>query len=443
MTAMEINFDGMIGPTHHYGGLAQGNLASQENQGLVSHPRRAALQGLAKMKLLYDLGVPQGIFPPQHRPHWGFLSRHGYSGTPGEVITRVFQERRDLLSIAYSASAMWAANAATVSPSADTADGRVHLTPANLVSTPHRVLESEETAGLLRKIFHDRRHFAVYDSLPHDEILADEGAANHTRFCRTHADPGVELFVYGKDFDTSQGPAPVIFKARQSRQACERIAAMHDLSERRRVFAQQSPEAIDAGVFHNDVIAVGNENVLLCHEQAYVDQQTVLDQIQSAMQGELLIREVTVEELSIRDAVTSYFFNSQLVTLNVGAASSRRMLLLCPVECEAHPGVRRVIDSLIDSKFPIEDVRFVDVRESMQNGGGPACLRLRVVLTDAERETLGGNVLFTPELHDTLVKIVSTKYRESLRLEDLAEPGFAEEAIAVVDEIQAVLGVLS
>ncbi len=52
----EINFDGIVGPSHNYAGLSLGNLASARNAGAVSRPRDAALQGLAK-----DLGVSQQV----------------------------------------------------------------------------------------------------------------------------------------------------------------------------------------------------------------------------------------------------------------------------------------------------------------------------------------------------------------------------------------------
>ena len=101
---------------------------------------------------------------------------------------------------------MWVANAATVSPSADTADGRVHFTPANLVSHFHRSIEAPTTTRVLRAIFADKTHFAVHDPLPAAPQLGDEGAANHTRLAGADGAPGVEFFVYGRAaYDESAG----------------------------------------------------------------------------------------------------------------------------------------------------------------------------------------------------------------------------------------------
>src|SRR4029077_2346121 len=99
-------------------------------------------------------------------------------------------ERKDprLLVAAYSASAMWAANAATVSPSADTADGRVHFTPANLPTQLHRSIEPPVTSAVLRQIFPEGEYFAHHDPLPASEEFADEGAANHMRLAPSHGE---------------------------------------------------------------------------------------------------------------------------------------------------------------------------------------------------------------------------------------------------------------
>ena len=125
MKTVEANFDGLVGPTHNYAGLAYGNLASALNAEKPSNPREAALQGLRKMKALHDLGVPQGVLPPHERPHLPTLRALGFGGKDAEVLGAAHREAPGLLAAASSASAMWVANAATVSPSADAADGRV------------------------------------------------------------------------------------------------------------------------------------------------------------------------------------------------------------------------------------------------------------------------------------------------------------------------------
>src|SRR5215475_8689569 len=113
VAAREINFDGLVGPTHHYAGLSSGNLASEGHAGEVSNPRAAALQGLEKMRFVAGLGVGQAILPPQPRPDIGLLRRLGFEGTDGAVLARARRSAPELLSAASSASAMWVANAAT------------------------------------------------------------------------------------------------------------------------------------------------------------------------------------------------------------------------------------------------------------------------------------------------------------------------------------------
>jgi succinylarginine dihydrolase len=437
MNAYEVNFDGLIGPTHHYGGLSPGNLASQQNRLDVSHPRQAALQGLEKMKLLADLGLKQAILPPHPRPHLEFLARQGFSGTPRQIVEQAARERPDLLSVASSAAAMWTANAATISPGADAADGKVHITPANLHSTLHRQLEAPFTTRILRTIFGDERSFVVHDPLPDEDRLADEGAANHTRLCARHDQPGVELFVFGRDVD-APGVAPRRFPARQTRQASERISAVHGLSDEKTLFLQQLPQAIDAGVFHNDVIAVGNEYVLLLHEQAFVDQPAALDRLRAACDFDLHLLAVRAAELTLEEAVATYLFNSQLLSLPGGSPSSTsngEMLLLCPLECQTHPRARAVIDRFLAGANPISQVRYADVRQSLRNGGGPACLRLRVVLTEEQLSRLRGNILLTDPLYRDLRAWIERHYRADLTIADLGDWDFIEECQAALEEL--------
>src|SRR5690349_3572842 len=105
----EINFDGIVGPSHNYAGLSLGNLAATAHSGDVSYPRAAALQGLAKMRHNLALGLAQGFFVPLPRPNPEFLDR----------LAADAQTDRALTAAAWSASSMWTANAATVSPAAD------------------------------------------------------------------------------------------------------------------------------------------------------------------------------------------------------------------------------------------------------------------------------------------------------------------------------------
>jgi succinylarginine dihydrolase len=437
-TAYEVNFDGLVGPTHSYAGLAYGNLASQANQSSVSNPREAALQGLAKMKLLADLGVKQAVLPPQERPDMQALRRLGFSGSDAQILEKVHRDDPVLLAACSSSSSMWAANAATISPSADCADGRVHITPANLVSQFHRSLETRTTAAVLKAIFKDESAFVHHAPLPACPYFGDEGAANHTRLCRGHGEAGVEVFAFGRRYADLGAASPSRFPARQTIEASAAIARLHSLEPTRTVFVQQNPAAIDAGVFHNDVIALGNENVLLYHADAYVDAPRCIERIRSALSAcdsQLMAMEVSSEELSLADAVATYLFNSQLVTLPDGT-----MALIAPTECRQSVSARRVIERIVAAENPIRQVHYVDVRQSMQNGGGPACLRLRCVLTEEELGKAHQGVMLTNALHAQLESWVRRHYRERLEPGDLADVRLLEEGRAALDELTRILG---
>jgi succinylarginine dihydrolase len=438
VTAREYNFDGLVGPTHNYSGLSFGNVASQANSGLVSNPRAAALQGLAKAKALADRGFAQGVLPPLARPDFALLHRMGFGGTEAQAIGRAARQAPALLSAAYSSSSMWTANAATVSASADTADARVHFTPANLVSKLHRSVEPEATARVLAAIFPEGPHFAHHAPLPASPQTGDEGAANHTRLCPKAGEAGVEFFVYGASgFDTA-APAPRRFPARQTREASEAVARLHGLDSRRTVFAQQHPDAIDAGVFHNDVIAVGSERVLFCHERAFLDRDAVLRRLREAFPGELEVIEVPETFVTLADAVETYLFNSQLLARPDGT-----MLLVVPEECRRNERVARYLEGLATPGGTIREVLSFDLRESMRNGGGPACLRLRVELTDAEARALHPGVILDEALYGKLTDWVRAHYRDRLSAEDLADPTLAVECREALDALAPLLGFAS
>ncbi|MFC0336963.1 succinylarginine dihydrolase [Kushneria avicenniae] len=436
---LEINFDGLVGPTHNYGGLARGNLASQRHAGLISNPREAALQGLEKMKASVDAGFAQAVLPPQQRPDMRLLHRLGYRGAPEDVLPRVGSESPELLYAACSAAAMWTANAATITPSRDTLDSRVHLTPANMQSALHRSIEAEQTARTLQAIFRDERYFAHHPALPATPWFSDEGAANHTRLCAHHGGPGVHLFVHG-DPAPDTVAAPQRHRPRQTLRACRALARQHGLSDQQTVFAQQHPAAIDAGVFHNDVICVGNGPVLLYHERAFFDERAVLealrDRLAARADGQPLIPiRVPEEAVTLEAAVASYLFNSQLLSAEDGS-----MTLVVPGECESDESVWMTIQSLLlGGNNPISEVVVRDVKQSMRNGGGPACLRLRVVLNEAERQAMSGRVMLDDELYQVLTRWVERHYRDRLALEDLADPQLAHESLMALDELTGLL----
>lgn len=436
--ACEVNFDGLIGPTHNYAGLSHGNVASAAHRGLVSNPRAAAKQGLDKMRQLMGLGLVQGVLPPQERPHVPTLRRLGFTGTDAEIVAQAGKEAPAILAMASSASAMWTANAATVTPSADSADGRLHLTVANLSTNGHRAIEPPTTARILRAIFADETLFAVHAALPPSPHLGDEGAANHTRLCADYGTPGVEVFVYGRAA-YGPAPAPTAFPARQTLEASAAVARLNTLPDARTVMVQQAGRAIDAGVFHNDVIAVGNGPVLFAHEAAFEDRSGSWRRIAAACaaQGfEAALVEVPEAEVTLADAVASYLFNAQLVS----PPGRDGMTLIVPAECAETATVAAYLDRLTASNGPIRDVVIADLRQSMRNGGGPACLRLRVAMTAAERAALTPRVLLDEDLVDRLASWVDAHYRDRLAPEDLADPLLLDESRRALEALTGLLG---
>ncbi|KIF83598.1 N-succinylarginine dihydrolase [Noviherbaspirillum autotrophicum] len=437
-TAREFNFDGLVGPSHNYAGLSFGNVASFNNVKSVSNPKQAALQGLEKMRVLASRSFAQALLPPHHRPNFRLLRNIGFGGSDAEVIARAHKEAPAILACAYSASPMWTANACTVSPCADTADARTHFTVANLNNKLHRSYEHVQTGRTLRAVFGDEAHFVVHEALPSTPAFGDEGAANHTRLCANHGAPGVEMFVYGRvEFDPN-APAPRRFPARQTLEASQAVARLHGLDGRRTVYAQQAPETIDCGVFHNDVIAVGSGNVLFYHQNAFLDEKSVLDQLRQALAAtgtSLQPVRVDAAEVSLADAVSSYLFNSQLLSRPDG-----KMALVVPQECRENQAVARYLQGLVASGGPIDELISFDLRQSMRNGGGPACLRLRVVLTEAEAVAMHQGVIMTDALHARLVAWVEKHYRDRLAPDDLADPALADEIHATLDELTTILG---
>ncbi len=426
MTYSEYNFDGLIGPTHNYAGLSFGNLASATNKGATSNPLEAALQGLAKMRAAMELGLKQGFLPPQDRPHLKTLRALGFSGSDARVIEKAGAVSPTLLSNCYAASCMWTANAGTIGPSPDTGDGKVHFTAANLAANFHRAIEADTTTRVLAHIFNDERYFVHHPPLPGAMHFGDEGAANHGRLAQSHGDVGVHLFVYGEDGDK--------FPARQKRAASEAIARNHLLDPVKTVFVQQSEAALDAGAFHNDVVGVANGTVLFLHEQSFADPQAAYSAIREAVPFVEII-EAPTNKVSLEDAVKSYLFNSQLLTLPGG-----EMALLLPTESEENEAVKSFLEETVSKNNPINRLIFKNVRESMRNGGGPACLRLRVVLSDEEAAAANAHFLLDDQKIARLEDWVKAHYRDRVIPDDLRDPAFMEESFAAMDALTNLLG---
>jgi succinylarginine dihydrolase len=434
MKHFEANFDGLVGPTHNYAGLSFGNVASFSNAALTSNPKAAAKQGLQKAKALADLGMVQGVLAPQERPDLYTLRRIGFSGSDAEVLKRAAQQAHALLNACCSASSMWTANAATVSPSADTRDGKVHFTPANLVDKLHRSIEPITTGHILQATFNNDRHFKHHQHLPEHSSFGDEGAANHTRLCSEYSHAGVELFVYGQTATNPSAPKPVKYPARQTLEASQAVARLHQLEDESCVFIQQNPNVIDQGVFHNDVISVGNQNVLFYHEQAFLDTKTKFDEIRRKMNADMHFVKVTTEQVSINDAVRSYLFNTQIITLPSG-----EMAIIAPTNCQENPAVFAYLNELVTLGTPIKQVRYFDVKQSMQNGGGPACLRLRVAMNEQEVAAVNQNTLMNDGLFSRLNTWVDRHYRDQLTVSDLADPQLIIESRTALDELTQIL----
>jgi succinylarginine dihydrolase len=397
----EINFDGIVGPSHNYAGLSAGNLAATSNAGNISRPREAALQGLEKMRANAALGLPQGWFMPLARPDDPWLTTLG--ATDATIAPH-------LRAAAWSASAMWAANAATVSPAPDTGDGRCHLTVANLVTMAHRSHEWPGTLAQLRLAFADD-HFRVHAPIP--APFGDEGAANHMRLAPSHAAPGVEIFVYG----VSGGAFP----ARQHEQASRAVARIHDLDPARTLFIEQAPAAIAAGAFHNDVVAVANGPVLFTHERAFADRDGAYAAIRAAAPWAEIV-EVAEADVPLTDAITSYLFNAQLVTLPDEAG----MALIVPLESVETPSVARTLEKLTGGNGPIRRVIPVNVRQSMANGGGPACLRLRVAADPAHVDP---RFLIDDAKLGRAAAVIAAHWPAEIAAADLGQPSLRQTVI--------------
>jgi succinylarginine dihydrolase len=399
MALREINFDGIVGPSHNYAGLSLGNLASTRNAGQVSQPRAAALEGIAKMRANVDLGLTQGLFLPHPRPNHGWLA---------ELGTTIEEAEPAIAANAMSAAAMWAANAATVSPSPDTADQRCHLTVANLRTMPHRSHEWPATLAQLRIAFGDDRHFTVHAPIP--PTFGDEGAANHMRLAAAHGEQGVEIFVYG----VSGGAFP----ARQHFEASKAIARLHRLDPTRTLFAEQSEQAIAAGAFHNDVVAVANGPLLFAHEKAFADRGKLIADCERLIPGFVLI-EVPESEVPLADAISSYLFNAQLVTPPAGETT-----LIVPSEARETPSVWNWLQRHLAGNGPIRRVEVVDVRQSMANGGGPACLRLRVV---ADPVTVDPRFLIDVAKLDVIADVVERLWPAEIANDELTQPALIRD----------------
>lgn len=446
--AREINFDGLAGPTFNYAASAPkgpGNLASEASRGRPSNPRAAALEGLAKARMVRDLGIGQAILPPLVRPKLEPLFRLGLIQDAGLLkaddpdalakhLARHAAVAPHLLAACFSGASIWTANWATVSPSSDSEDGKVHFTCANQSRSFHRSLEAEDATGVLRQIFIGDL-FRVHDPLPRSYAMGDEGAANHLRFAPSHGDKGLNVFVYGRGgFEEPDGAHRNL--PRQTLEASRAIARLHGLDPFRTLFVRQNPDAIDAGIFHNDVISTGNLDLLFHHEQAFADSTRALADLSEAYRalcgGELRRIMVPADAVSLEDAAVSYLFNSQIVNDAKG-----NTVLIAPRQCQTVARVRAFLDAGLTG---IDAVRFADVPGSMRGGGGPACLRLRVVLTPAQEAALKGRVMLDDALLAELTDLVEKTYPTEVDDRRFADAVFLKSCFDINRRLYSLLG---
>ena len=404
----EVQLDTLVGPTHHFAGLSLGNIASMENKGIISSPKKAALQGLEKMNVVMELGIPQAFFPPQKRPDLSFLKRVGF-----ETVASAYDKCPELLLAAFSSSFMWTANVATSTPSLDTLDSKHHITPANLGSNLHRHLEVLDTTRMFQQLMANPDYFVLHAALPSVRQLFDEGAANHTRLSPTADTQGLHLFVYG---DQTQHFAP-----RQAKLASESIARLHQLPKERVLILEQNPEVIDEGVFHNDVISVGHLNLFLAHEKTFKNKgafDLIASTYHDLYQQHPLLHIVSEKDLPLQKAIKTYFFNSQILSLPFG-----RRALLAPQECSEDAEVKSYIE-----KLPyFSQVRYISLNESMKNGGGPACLRLRLLLNNLEQKMIPNCFWMDPTRSRLIGDLIEKYYPDTLSIDQLKDKSFLEQ----------------
>jgi len=434
----EINFDGLIGPTHNYSGLSDGNIASKENFLSVSNPKEAALQGLKKAKILINAGLNQGLFLPHERPFIPGLKKLGFSGDNETILKSAYEYSKVLLSNFSSASSMWAANAATISPSPDTKDGKVHITPANLNTMFHRSLESDFTYTQCKLIFSDTC-FVVHKPALSISGYGDEGAANHLRISKTHEDKGFEIFVFGESAFKEEAFAEyqkTSFIKRQALEVSKSVALSHKLDRNNVFYLQQHPRAIDKGSFHNDIVSLSNENIFIAHEKAFLNRDVlnhVLKHLELEVENFNYI-EIPDKEIPLDDIISSYLLNSQLFTNGEG-----EMQLILPAEVQNYENCMQWLDKLKQTS-DVKLFDFVNIKQSMMNGGGPACLRLKVILNEDEINKVNKNFILNNKRLELIEDLIEREYRDELYPDDLKDPNLLDESRRVLDELTQIFG---
>ena len=441
MATTEISFEGIPGPSHSFGGLAYGDFAAMASAGKKSNPRMAAKQCIQKIRLLVERGVPVIILPPHERPALWFLRNIGYRGEDSQILQTVTESATWLLPVIYSSSGMWCANAATVIPSADAADALCHVVVANLAANLHRSLEPQFVLKVLQRILPESAGFDVQPCIPGNVNLWDEGAANHLRVAQDGT--GLHIFMYGRKAGKSfarllQNRHHIL--GRQTDEASLAVARLGHLPSGRILLAQQNQSVIDQGVFHNDVICMSAGMTLIVHEHAVHGWPQFRQELQrraAALNlGDLNLIELKDKEISVKECVRTYLFNSQLVQL-----PDRKLLIVCPAGCQRSKQAAVALKKIQSAMGPALTTEFIDLSESLANGGGPACLRLRVRVTEKQLQAVSRLAFIaSPELLDRLETTIDRRYRDDLMLSEFRDPAFAQECLRTLDEVSRLLG---
>jgi succinylarginine dihydrolase len=416
---IEVQIDSLVGLTHHFGAHAHGNLASQSHGGQVSCPQKAALQGLEKMKWVMDQGGPQWVLPPLRRPRLDVLQQLGFWGTNAQQLcANVWQDASHLLKAVSSSSFIWTANLGYVAPRLDTQDGKLHLSISNLNSHFHRQLEAEARFVQLQYIF--QKGDVVIHPPVNYRGFEDEGAANHTRLEGPESGP-LHIFVHGGRHGRQQLEAQKCW-VRQSGLVDDRV-----------LYLEQSQTALEGGVFHNDVIATGHGQHYFIHEKAYTEES--LDQLHSVFnaKGDLILLITSQRDLDLSASVSTYLYNSQIIEKPNGHLS-----LLLPRECD-RPDVQGVLKSW--QRVKPMDEHFMDLGESMMNGGGPACLRWRCLITEQQFQACHYGVQLTASLFQDLGEWILCHYPEHHRWEDLQASFWWKNEARAFEELSMILDI--
>ena len=214
----------------------------------------------------------------------------------------------------------------------------------------------------------------------------------------------------------------------------------HKLSPKKTLLVKQHPKAINEGAFHNDVVCTADQNILFYHELAFAESHTVLQKIKKALAPQKLLQiKVREKQISLKEVVRSYLFNSQLLPAPDNKKNQpKKWILIAPDGCQKLRAVKDYLQYLTTST-PIKKVHFVLLNQSMIYGGGPACLRLRVVLTPEEVKHIHQGVLLTPQLYQQLKKWIHKYYRDRLSPAELIDPLLIRESKEALQALSNIL----